>query len=45
MPQSKKLVLSSRASSRVPWIGVISASFLLWSILAWCIWQVSIGLF
>lgn len=45
MPQSKKLVLPDRYSSPVSWIGAIAASFLLWSILVWCIGQVSVGLF
>jgi hypothetical protein len=45
MPQSRKLVPSIRYSSPVSWIGAIGTSFLLWSFLVWCIWQVSVDLF
>jgi hypothetical protein len=43
LPQSKQLVPFIRYS--FPWIGVIATGLLLWSFLAWCIWQVSVGLF
>jgi hypothetical protein len=47
MLQSKKLKLvpSIRQSSPVSWIGTIATSLLLWSILIWCIRQVSVDLF
>jgi hypothetical protein len=45
MPQSKKLVTSSRYSFPVSWTGAIAIGFLLWSFLVWAIWQVSVGLF
>jgi hypothetical protein len=44
MPQSKPVPII-QFSSPVSLTGAIAASVLLWLLLAWCIWQVCIGLF
>jgi hypothetical protein len=45
MPQSKLLLPFVRHAPRVPWIGALATSFLLWVFLVWCILQVSVDLF
>jgi hypothetical protein len=45
MPQSKQPVPVIEFSSPVSLFGAVVVSVLLWLLLAWCIWQVSVDLF